>query len=47
MTVSEIRDFNFENSYKQIGFVIESSYSIKRLKKRLIIASNLINRKNS
>ena len=35
MTVSEIRDFNFENSYKRSGFVIESSYSIKRLKKDL------------
>ena len=35
MTVSEIRDFNFKNSYKQSGFVVESSYSIKRLKKDL------------
>ena len=33
MTVNEIRDFVFENYYKQIGFSEENSYySLKRLK---------------
>ena len=46
MTVNELRDFIFENYYKQIGFVKESSYySMKRLKKRFAIACNQINRK--
>ena len=32
--VTELRDFAFENCYKRIGFVKESSYySMKRLKK--------------
>ena len=32
MTVNEIRDFLFENYYKQIGFSEENSYySLKRL----------------
>ena len=45
MTVNELRDFIFENYYKQIGFVKEKSYySIKRLKNKdlLLFATKLI-----
>ena len=43
--VIELRDFAFENCYKGIEFVKESSYySVKRLKK-FVIACNYINRK--
>ena len=46
MAVNELRNFIFENYYKQIGFVKESSYySMKCLKKRDVIACNQINRK--
>ena len=39
MSDSEIRNFNFEKCYKQIGFSNESSYySIKHLKKRFAVA---------
>ena len=42
MTVNELRDFIFENYYKQFGFAKESSYcSVKRLKRKdlLLIAT--------
>ena len=45
MSINEIRDFIFENYYKQIGFSKESSYySMKRLHKKylLLLASKLI-----
>ena len=45
MTVNELREFIFENYYKQIGFVKEKSYySIKRLKNKdlLLFATKLI-----
>ena len=45
MTVNKLRDFIFENYYKQIGFVKEKSYySIKRLKNKdlLLFATKLI-----
>ena len=45
MTVNELRDFIFENCYKQIGFVKESSYySMKHLKGKdlLLLATKLI-----
>ena len=45
MTVNEIRDFIFENYYKQIGFSKECSYySMKRLKRKdlLLLANKLI-----
>ena len=46
MTVNELRDFIFENYYKRIGFVKESShYSMKRLKRKDVVAFNQINRK--
>ena len=36
MTLIELRDFIFENYYKQNGFVKESSYySMKRLKRKI------------
>ena len=36
MSVNKVRDFIFENYYKQIGFSKEKSYySIKRLKKKI------------
>ena len=36
MAVNELREFTFENYYKQIGFVKESSYySMKSLKKNI------------
>ena len=36
-SVNEIKNFIFENYYKQIGFSRENSYySMKRLKKRFI-----------
>ena len=44
MSIDEIKDFIFENYYKQIGFSEESSYySMKRLKKNsLLLANKLI-----
>ena len=45
MTVNELRDFIFENFYKQIGFAKGSSYySIKPLKRKdlYILAIKLI-----
>ena len=45
MFVNEIRDFIFENYYKQIGFSKENSYySMKRLKQKelLLLANKLI-----
>ena len=43
MTVNGLREFIFENYYNRIGFVKESSYySMKRLKKRFVIACNQI-----
>ena len=48
MSINELRDFIFENYYKQIGFVKEKSYnSMKRLKKRFVVACKQINRKNT
>ena len=39
MSIDEIKDFIFENYYKQIVFSEESSYySMKRLKKKFIVA---------
>ena len=41
MSVNEIRDFTFENYYKQIGFSKENSYySMKRLEKQVCVACN-------
>ena len=47
MSVNEIRDFIFENYYKQNGFSKENSYyTLKRLKKkRFTVACKKINRK--
>ena len=45
MTVKEVKDFIFENYYRQIGFAKEKSYySIKRQKKKdlLSFATKLI-----
>ena len=45
MPVNDMRDFIFENYYKQIGFSKESSYcSLIRLKKKdlLLLANKLI-----
>ena len=43
MSINKIRDFIFENYYKQIGFSKESSYySMKRLKAKIYCCS-LIN----
>ena len=45
MTINELRYFIFENYYKRIGFVKESSYySMKRLKRKdfLLLAAKLI-----
>ena len=45
MSVIDIRDFIFENYYKQIGFSKEISYhSMKRLKRKdlLLLANKLI-----
>ena len=48
MSINELRDFIFENYYKRIGFVKEQSYySMKRLKKRFVVACKQINRKNT
>ena len=48
MSVNEMRDFIFENYYKRIGFLKENSYySMKRLKKRFIVACKQINRKDT
>ena len=41
MSVNEIRDFMFENYYKQIGFCKKNSYySMKRSKKDLFLLTN-------
>ena len=41
MSVNEIRNFNFENYYKQIGFPKENCYySKKRLKKNIYFCCN-------
>ena len=41
MPINETKDFIFENYYKRIGFSKESScFSIKRLKKDLMLLSN-------
>ena len=46
MSINELRDFIFENYYKRIGLVKEESYySMKRLKKRFVVACKQINRK--
>ena len=46
MTVNKIRDFLFGTYYKRIGFSKEKSfYSLKHLKKRVIVACKQINRK--
>ena len=45
MSVNEIKDFNFENYYKRIGFSTKITYnSMKRLNKKdlLLIANKLI-----
>ena len=43
MSINELRDFIFENYYKRIEFVKEKSYnSMKRLKKRFVVANKLI-----
>ena len=44
MSVNEIRDFSFEDYYKQIAFSKENSYySMRRLKKNLLLlATKLI-----
>ena len=48
MYVNEMRDFIFENYYKRIAFLKENSYySMKRLKKRFIVACKQINRKDT
>ena len=48
MSVNEMRDFIFENYYKRIAFLKENSYySMKRLKKRFIVACEQINRKDT
>ena len=50
MRVNELRALIFENYYIPSGFVKEKIYySMKRLKKkkRFIVASNSINRKNT
>ena len=48
MSVNEMRDFIFENYYKRIAFLKENSYySMKRLKKRFIVACKQINRKDT
>ena len=46
MTVNKVRDFIFETYYKRIGFSKENSfYSLKHLKKIIIVACKQINRK--
>ena len=41
MSVNEIKDFIFENYYKRIEFSKENSYySMKRLKKKLLLLAN-------
>ena len=52
MAFNELKDFIFENYYKRIGYVKESTfrkhnYSMKRLKKGFVIACNEINRKTA
>ena len=43
VTANELSDFIFENYYKRIGLVKESSYhSMKRLKKRFLTACKKI-----
>ena len=46
--ISELRHFIFEKHYKRIEFLKESSYhSVKRSKKRFVIAGNQINKRIS
>ena len=47
MLVNKIRDFICESYYKWIGFSTENSYSMKRLKKGLVVVREQINRKNT
>ena len=48
MSVNEIKDFVYENYNKQIGFSKGNScYSMKRFKKRFIVARKQTNRKNT
>ena len=48
MSINEIKESTFENYYKRIGFSKEGSYhSIKRFKKRFIVARKQINRKKT
>ena len=48
MAVNELRNFIFENYYKQIGFVEESSYySMKCLKKEVLLLATKLIEKNS
>ena len=48
ISVNKIRDFIFENYHKRIGFSKENSYySMKRFKKRFIVACKQIIRKNT
>ena len=42
MSVNEIKDFSFENYYKQIGFSKENCYySMKHQKKQILLATKL------
>ena len=49
MSASDIRNFIYENHYKQIAFSKEDSYlSLNRLKKKtFIVVCEQINRKNT
>ena len=48
MTVNQLRDFIFEKYYKRIGLVKENSYySMKRLKKDLVLFATILIEKNS
>ena len=48
MSVNEIRDFIFQNYYKRIAFSKENSYySMTPLKKKIVVACEKINRKNT
>ena len=40
MSVNEIKNFIFENYYKRTGLFKESSYSMKRLEKKLLLLAN-------
>ena len=48
MSVSDIRDFIYENHYKRIGFSKEDSYrSLNRSKKIFVVVCEQINRKST